>query len=62
VRADGQHFVERGPTLGVGNETAAGKMYGLNLGCLEGVSDKELAKVPVTYVDGRDDPTTQRAV
>jgi hypothetical protein len=30
-------------------------MYGVNLGCLEDVSDEELARVPITYVDGRND-------
>ncbi|MDQ8037623.1 MAG: GFA family protein [Pedobacter sp.] len=38
--------------FGVGNETPMGKMYGINLGCLEGVSEEVLSKVPVTYVDG----------
>jgi hypothetical protein len=41
--------------FGVGNDTPIGKMYGVNLGCLEDVSDAELAKVPITYVDGRND-------
>jgi len=39
--------------FGVGNETPIGKMYGVNLGCLNDVSDAELARVPITYVDGR---------
>jgi hypothetical protein len=41
--------------FGVGNDTPIGKMYGVNLGCLENVSDEALAKVPVTYVDGLHD-------
>jgi len=41
--------------FGVGNETPMGKMYGVNLGCLENVSDEELSRVPITYVDGRND-------
>ena len=41
--------------FGVGNETPVGKMYGVNLGCLEDVSDEELSQVPITYVDGRND-------
>ena len=41
--------------FGVGNETPIGTMYGVNLGCLEDVSEEELAQVPITYVDGRDD-------
>ena len=40
---------------GVGTETPIGVMYGVNLGCLEDVSDEELARVPVTYVDGQND-------
>ena len=27
-------------------------MYGVNMGCLEGISEAELSSVPVTYVDG----------
>lgn len=41
--------------FGVGNETPMGKMYGVNLGCLEDVSEEELARVPITSVDGRSD-------
>jgi len=41
--------------FGVGTETPIGKMYGVNLGCLTGVSDEELSKVPITYVDGLND-------
>jgi hypothetical protein len=28
-------------------------MYGNNLGYMEDVSDQELTRVPITYVDGR---------
>lgn len=41
--------------FGVGTETPMGKMYGVNLGCLTGVSEEELSRVPVTYVDGMND-------
>lgn len=41
--------------FGVGNETPVGKMVGVNIGCLEGVSEEELSKIPVTYVDGMND-------
>lgn len=41
--------------FGIGNETPIGRMYGVNLGCLVDVSDEELAKVPITYVDGLHD-------
>ena len=41
--------------FGVGNDTPVGKMVGVNLGCLEGVSEEELARIPITYVDGRND-------
>lgn len=30
-------------------------MYGINIGCLEGVSEKELSEIPITYVDGLHD-------
>jgi len=41
--------------FGVGTETPIGKMYGINLGCVENVTDEELSVVPITYVDGRHD-------
>jgi hypothetical protein len=41
--------------FGVGNETPIGKMYGVNIGCIEGVSEKDLAKIPITYIDGMND-------
>ena len=41
--------------FGVGTETPIGKMYGINLGCIENVTDEELSVVPITYVDGRHD-------
>lgn len=39
--------------FGIGTETPIGKMYGVNLGCLNDVSDQELSDAPITYVDGR---------
>jgi hypothetical protein len=30
-------------------------MYGVNIGCLQGVSKEELSRVSVTYVDGGSD-------
>lgn len=41
--------------FGVGNDTPIGKMYGINIGCLEGVGDEELAQAPIHYIDGRND-------
>ena len=41
--------------FGVGTETPVGKMIGVNLGCLEGVSEEELSRIPITYVDGQHD-------
>lgn len=41
--------------FGVGNETPVGKMYGVNVMCLDDVSDEELASMTITYVDGRSD-------
>lgn len=38
--------------FGVGYETPVGKMYGINIGCLEGIPEQELSGIPVTYVDG----------
>ncbi|HTU68304.1 MAG TPA: GFA family protein [Steroidobacteraceae bacterium] len=41
--------------FGVGNDTPMGKMFGVNLGCLEGISEEELSRIPITYVDGMHD-------
>jgi hypothetical protein len=38
--------------FGIGTQTPVGKMYGVNLGCLTGVSEEELSRAPITYVDG----------
>jgi hypothetical protein len=40
--------------FGIGNETPMGRMYGVNVGCLE-LSDEELSRLPVTCVDGLND-------
>ena len=53
-----QHFFCRRcgvRAFGVGNDAPMGKMYGVNVGCLEGVTEEELSKVPITYVDGMND-------
>lgn len=44
--------------FGVGTETPIGVMYGVNLGCLDDVSDEELSRIPTTYVDGLNDRFT----
>ncbi len=41
--------------FGIGTQTPIGKMYGVNLGCLEDVTDEELSRLSITYVDGRED-------
>ncbi|MBC7956677.1 MAG: GFA family protein [Cytophagales bacterium] len=42
-------------SFGIGTETPIGLMYGVNVMCLDDVSDEELANAPITYVDGRND-------
>lgn len=32
-----------------------GKMYGVNIGCLEGIGEEELSKLTITYIDGMND-------
>ena len=41
--------------FGHGTETPMGEMFGVNLGCLDDVTDDELARAPIVYVDGRAD-------
>ncbi len=41
--------------FGIGTDTPIGKMYGVNLGCLEGVSEEELSRLAITCVDGMND-------
>lgn len=41
--------------FGAGNDTPVGKMYGVNIGCLEGVTEEALSRIPITYVDGMHD-------
>ena len=41
--------------FGVGTETPIGKMYGVNLGCLSEVTEEDLSRLPIIYVDGRHD-------
>lgn len=41
--------------FGVGTETPIGKMVGVNLGCLDDVSEEELSRLTITYVDGLHD-------
>lgn len=53
-----QHFFCRHcgvRAFGVGTETPVSKMYGVNIGCLEGVSEEERSRIPVTFVDGGND-------
>lgn len=41
--------------FGVGTETPMGEMVGVNIGCLASVTEEELSKIPVTFVDGMHD-------
>jgi hypothetical protein len=41
--------------FGVGNDTPIGKVYGVNIGCLEGVAEEDLSNIPITHVDGMHD-------
>lgn len=40
---------------GVGNDTPIGRMFGVNVGCLEGLSEEALAAIPVVRIDGIND-------
>ena len=46
---------EENLAYGVGTATPIGRMYGVNLGCLEGITEEELSRLPITFVDGMHD-------
>jgi hypothetical protein len=53
-----QHFFCRHcgvRAFGVGNDTPIGKMYGVNIGCVDELTEEELSQLPITYIDGRND-------
>jgi hypothetical protein len=41
--------------FGIGNDTPIGKMFGVNVMCLEEVSEEALSELPITYIDGLHD-------
>ena len=41
--------------FGVGNDTPIGTVIGVNVGCLEGIGDEALSKIPIVFVDGLHD-------
>ena len=41
--------------FGIGTETPIGRMVGVNVGCLEGLTEEALASLPITRIDGRED-------
>lgn len=41
--------------FGIGNDTPVGKMYGVNIGCLEGVPEETLSQIPIVCLDGMHD-------
>lgn len=40
---------------GLGDSPDFGRKVGINLGCLDDVTDEELAAAPIIYIDGRHD-------
>ena len=46
--------------FGIGNDTPVGTMVGVNIGCLEGLGEEALSRVPITYIDGMNDRWAER--
>ena len=44
--------------FGIGHLPDGNRIYGVNIGCLEGVPPEDLAAAPVVYVDGLHDAMT----
>lgn len=44
----------------IGTDSANATSYGINLGCLEGITEEALSKIPITYVDGLNDRWDRR--
>jgi hypothetical protein len=44
--------------FGIGHLPDGTRIYGINIGCLEGVSPEVLAAAPIVYVDGSHDAQT----
>lgn len=44
--------------FGIGHAPDGEKIYGVNLGCLEGVAPEQLAQAPIVYIDGKHDKHT----
>jgi len=54
----GQHFFCKDcgvRVFGIGPD-----MYGVNVGCLEGVTEEQLSCIPITYVDGMNDRWSEK--
>ncbi len=41
--------------FGLGKSVRRGEFYGVSVSCLDDVTQEELANVPITYIDGRND-------
>ncbi|MGV7207684.1 GFA family protein [Oxalobacteraceae bacterium A2-2] len=56
-RRDGHYFCKHCGIrpYGTGSSPRWGDFYAVNLACLDGISDAELAAVAVTYLDGKHD-------
>ncbi len=48
--------------FGIGNTSDGQRIYGVNIGCLEGVTPEELAAAPIVYIDGKNDRHTAPAI